>query len=113
MATRKSPWVWISVVAAGLVAGALGTIFTVLGLEEADRLASVVGVFATLGGLVVSVYGVVLARRQGNPQRNPPSSAAPSPKPPEGPFTAQGERSVAVRDNSGVIQTGDGSTAQR
>ncbi|WP_188193297.1 hypothetical protein [Nonomuraea sp. SYSU D8015] len=63
MATRKSPWLWISLLAGGLVAGALGVIFIVLDLEQADQLAGVVGVFVALAGLGISVYGVVLARR--------------------------------------------------
>ncbi|MDP4505791.1 hypothetical protein [Nonomuraea turcica] len=63
MVTRKSPWLWISLLVGGLVAGALGVIFIVLDLEQADQLASVVGVFVALAGLGISVYGVVLARR--------------------------------------------------
>ncbi|WP_219465805.1 hypothetical protein, partial [Nonomuraea rhizosphaerae] len=79
MATRKSPWMWISLVAGGLAAGALGVIFVVLDLARADQLASVVGVFVALAGLVVSVYGVMLARRgEGSrPAAAPPSDAGP------------------------------------
>lgn len=112
MVVGRKRWVWISLMAAGGLVGALGVVFVVLGLDRADQLASVVGVFVGLAGLGVSVYGVVLARRTGSP--DPPSSAA-APAPAAGGETiiATGERSVAVRDNSGVIQTGDDSTAQR
>ncbi|GAA0821554.1 hypothetical protein GCM10009525_08560 [Streptosporangium amethystogenes subsp. fukuiense] len=43
---------------AGAVLGVLGAVFTVIGLEQADRLASVLGVFIGLAGLGVSVYGL-------------------------------------------------------
>jgi hypothetical protein len=106
MATRKSPWEWISLLAGGMVAGALGVIFIVLDLEQADQLASVVGVFVALAGLGISVYGIVLARRGEVPSTGS-SSAAAAPSPGTDAITASGERSVAVRDNSGMIQTGD------
>lgn len=43
---------------AGAVLGVLGAVFIVIGLEQADRLASVLGVFVGLAGLGVSVYGL-------------------------------------------------------
>ncbi|MGA4994714.1 hypothetical protein [Nonomuraea bangladeshensis] len=110
MATRKSPWQWISLLAGGLLAGALGVIFIMLDLEQADQLASVVGVFITLIGLGVSVYGVVLARRGEASSPATPVATAPSASDADA-STAQGERSVAARVNSGVIQTGDHSQA--
>jgi hypothetical protein len=76
MVRRKSPWAWILPVAGGLVAGALGVTFIVLDLEEADQLASVVGVFVALAGLGVSVHGVMPARRGETRSRpSPPASA--------------------------------------
>ncbi|MBT2235778.1 hypothetical protein [Nonomuraea sp. NEAU-A123] len=105
MVTRKSPWPWISLLVGGLIAGALGVIFIVLDLEQADQLASVVGVFVALAGLSISIYGVVLARR--GEDSSPDSSPATAPPSSAGTITASGEGSVAVRDNSGVIQTGD------
>ncbi|MEU6722419.1 hypothetical protein ABZ917_01760 [Nonomuraea wenchangensis] len=74
MVTRKSPRLWISLLAGGLVAGALGVIFIVLDLERADQLTSVIGVFVALAGLGISVYGVVLAR--GGEASSPVSSSA-------------------------------------
>ncbi|MEU1729376.1 hypothetical protein [Nonomuraea sp. NPDC005692] len=105
MATRISPWLWISLLAGGVLAGALGVIFIVLDLEQADQLASVVGVFVALAGLSISVYGVVLSRRGDVPSTG--SSPAAAPPLGAGTITASGQRSVAVRDNSGVIQTGN------
>lgn len=107
MATRKSTWGWISLTVGGLVVGALGTIFIVLDLEQADQLASVVGVFVALAGLGISVYGVVLARRSSSPA----SSQATAPRSDIDAITEREERSVAVRDNFGVIQTGDAGRA--
>ncbi|GAA3134364.1 hypothetical protein [Nonomuraea salmonea] len=60
------------------------------GLDEADKLAGVIGAFVGLAGLGVSVYGVV----RGDP--------------PTGPGPGSGPGSVVVKgDNSGVITTGD------
>ncbi|MET8869252.1 hypothetical protein ABZW11_40520 [Nonomuraea sp. NPDC004580] len=56
------------------------------GLDEADKLAGVIGAFVGLAGLGVSVYGMV----RGDPPAGP------------------GPGSVVVKgDNSGVIATGD------
>ena len=96
MVKRRSLWVWLSLVAGGLVAVALGVTFIVLGLEEADRLASVVGVFFALAGLGVSVYGVMPARR------GPTQSQAPPPSPAGDDLTTGGDRSAAP------LQAGDG-----
>ncbi|MFE2867855.1 hypothetical protein [Embleya sp. NPDC059259] len=52
-----------ALVVAGLGAVGLGVFFAVAGLEDADKLASVIGVFVGLVGLGLSVYGIVLARR--------------------------------------------------
>jgi hypothetical protein len=89
----------------------VGVTFIVLGLEQADQLASVVGVLVGLAGLGVSVYGVVLARPA------PPSEAPPAKVDTSvllrNIISSQGKRSVVVTDNSGVIQTGDDSTAHK
>ena len=55
---------WLAGVAAGLVACALGVVLLVqAGLENADRWASVVGMFLNLVGVVVTWWSVVQARR--------------------------------------------------
>jgi hypothetical protein len=59
-----------ALVVAGLAAVGLGVFFAVAGLDDADKLASVIGVFVGLVGLGLSVYGIVLARR-------PPPSPGP------------------------------------
>jgi hypothetical protein len=89
MVKRRSPWVWLSLVAGGLMAGALGVTFIVLGLEEADQLAGVVGVFVAVAGLGVSVYGVMPARR------GETRSQAPSPSSAGDDLSADGGRSAA------------------
>ncbi|MFJ8747494.1 hypothetical protein ACIRL2_50230 [Embleya sp. NPDC127516] len=52
-----------ALVVAGLGVVGLGVFFAVAGLDDADKLASVIGVFVGLVGLGLSVYGIVLARR--------------------------------------------------
>ncbi len=52
-----------ALVIAGLAVVGLGTFFAVTGLDNADKLASVIGVFVGLAGLGLSVYGIVLGRR--------------------------------------------------
>lgn len=59
--------------AGGLAAVGLGVYFAVVGLDEADKLAGVLGLFIAMAGLVLSVYGVVLARRTSG--GSPPSPA--------------------------------------
>lgn len=54
---------WTSAAVGGAALLALGVYFVVLGLDRADKLASVVGAFAALIGLVVSVYAVAVTRR--------------------------------------------------
>jgi hypothetical protein len=54
---------WASgVVAVGVAAG-LGVYFWVVGLDKADKSASVAGAFVGLAALVVSIYGVVREHR--------------------------------------------------
>ncbi|MEV6860091.1 hypothetical protein AB0M44_03655 [Streptosporangium subroseum] len=104
MAEHKSPWIWISLVVGGLVAGAVGAVLIMLDLEQADQLASVVGVFIAMAGLSVSVYGVLPARRD---IANATSSQATASLPVEGAVTAQGKQSVAVPDNAVVTRARD------
>jgi Co/Zn/Cd efflux system component len=55
--------VWAASIIGGLALIGLRVFFVVNGLDRASKLASVIGVFVGLLGLVVSVYGVALARR--------------------------------------------------
>lgn len=64
-------------VGSGLALGGLGAFFTTTGLDRADKVASVIGTFATLIGLGLSVYGVVLARRSSMPKT---PGSVPSPR---------------------------------
>ncbi|MFI6230711.1 hypothetical protein ACIBCR_25760 [Micromonospora echinospora] len=55
---------WLAGAAVGLAVCALGVVLLVrAGLENADRWASVVGVFLNLAGVVVATYSAVQARR--------------------------------------------------
>ncbi|WP_283134420.1 hypothetical protein [Rhizohabitans arisaemae] len=60
---RHNPWMWGVMLGVGVVLGALGAAFVVLGLERADQLAGVIGMFVAAAGLAVSVYGLRSARR--------------------------------------------------
>ena len=62
--------VWIGgVVAVGALASLTAYLISV-GLDEADKVASVVGLFVALAGLVVSVLGL---RRESAPEDGPPA----------------------------------------
>lgn len=71
-----------------------------------------VGTGAGAGAVVAGVLVAWVSSLNGSSPA-PPPPAPPSPSPESGSVTASGERSVAVRDNSGVIVTGDGGTVQR
>lgn len=54
---------WVSAVLGGLALVGFGVFLGVANLDRADKLASVAGVFVGAVGLVLSGYGIVLARR--------------------------------------------------
>ncbi|MCD0453130.1 hypothetical protein LO762_28695 [Actinocorallia sp. API 0066] len=62
MTTSRVVWAGAAV-AGGLAVAGLGAWFVKLGLDDADKAASVMGAFVSLLGLVVSGWSVVLARR--------------------------------------------------
>lgn len=67
MTGRALAWLGCLVALGGVLT--LCALFAIMGLDEASELAGVVTVFATLAGLGVSVYGLVLARRSTSPSR--------------------------------------------
>lgn len=60
--TMRGKW-WLGGVAGGVVSAGVGTLFLRAGLEDADRWASVFGVFLNLAGLAAAVYSAVWTRR--------------------------------------------------
>lgn len=54
---------WCGLGVAVTAAVALAVVFVIVGLHEADRLASVVGAFIGLAGLVVAVFGLATSGR--------------------------------------------------
>jgi hypothetical protein len=60
---RRRRVVWLGGTLAGIVATAFGIVLVRLGLDRADQLASVAGVFLALAGLVVAVLGLVRTSR--------------------------------------------------
>ncbi|WP_433187841.1 hypothetical protein [Actinoallomurus sp. CA-150999] len=101
MTGRVLKWGGGLIAVAALVA--LGAYFVAVGLDKADKLASVIGVFVAVVGLAVSVYGMAADRRAaGGGQATGGGQAA-------GQATASGERSIAIGgDNTGIASTGDG-----
>lgn len=61
MRARVPVWGGAGVAVAALVG--LGVYFATVGLDEADKLASVIGVFVAVAGLGVAVYGLIAERR--------------------------------------------------
>ncbi|MCK2221683.1 hypothetical protein MF672_048945 [Actinomadura sp. ATCC 31491] len=98
MRKRRLVWTGAAVTVAALAG--LGVYFARVGLDAADKLSSVIGVFAALIGLALAGYGALPARAA-RAAGEAAEDEAPS-------VTASGTRSVAVGgDNSGVISTGD------
>ncbi|MFB9832784.1 hypothetical protein [Actinoallomurus acaciae] len=69
-----------------------------MGLDKADKWASVIGVFVTLAAFGVSLYDLLSRRRSDS-------------KPASAQVTPSGQQSMSVDDgNSGISSTGDGAT---
>lgn len=81
----------------GLAGVGLGMFLLKAGLDDADKWASVIGVFIGSAGLGISVYGVVLARR--SLQSGVDSTAVH--------VTSAGARSIAAQTIMGTVTTGD------
>ncbi|MER5644351.1 hypothetical protein [Streptosporangium sp. NPDC002524] len=90
MSRRALAWSGAAVALMALVA--LGWYFIAVGLDRADKLASVLGAFVGLLGLGLAVYGAVSSR---------PEDTAPEP----GPGGFHNEISGTVHGN--VVQAGD------
>jgi hypothetical protein len=101
--TRTSwrPVVLVAVSLLGIGATGLGVMFTWQGLERADQLASVIGVFVGLAGLAVAGYSAWLARATLRVAEH----AMPAPPPVEGPDTAGRQtQNITARASGSVAQ---------
>jgi drug/metabolite transporter (DMT)-like permease len=67
----------VGVVVGGVTLIGLGVLFVVAGLDKADKIASILGAFIGLVGLVLAGYGVVLARRALPERSSQPRAAEP------------------------------------
>ncbi|QYC39251.1 hypothetical protein Nocox_08130 [Nonomuraea coxensis DSM 45129] len=102
---------WIGAAVAVAALTGLGAHFARVGLDEADKLSSVIGGFAGLAGLALAAYGLLPAQPGNRPARGPGRGPEKSPGAASPGATASGPRSVAVAgDNSGAITTGDDAT---
>ncbi|WFE93556.1 MULTISPECIES: hypothetical protein [Micromonospora] len=69
-------WNWVRVlggVGVGVVLGGLAVFLVVAGLDDADKYASVIGLFVGIAALSATVWGIV----SGRPAPGPPSPQAP------------------------------------
>ncbi|MEU8363452.1 hypothetical protein AB0C27_46290 [Nonomuraea sp. NPDC048882] len=113
---RKRVLVWGGAVVAVAAVAALAVYLARVGLDDADKLASVIGLFVALAGLGISIRGLTGGRPTDDPAPPVPDGAAPGQNvsAPEPGVSASGSRSVAIGgDNSGIISTGDGTTNVR
>lgn len=77
----------------------LGVYLTRVGLEDADKLASVLGLFVALAGLGVAVYGVIADRKSSSDEHDDQDTSTP------------GESSITVDgDNNGIVSDGEGAS---
>ncbi|MFF0526696.1 hypothetical protein ACFYTC_49110 [Actinomadura nitritigenes] len=95
--------VWVGAGVTALALMGLAVYFGVVGLDRADKWASVIGAFVAVIGLVLAVQGRLAGRGGGDGE----SDGAPAPGGP----VASGERSIAINgDNPGIASTGDDAT---
>lgn len=91
-------WVVTAVVGAALVG--LGAFFTTVGLDRADKFASVLGAFVGVVGLGLAAFGVSATRRapdQPQPDAHPDDAASAGPAPtPGGPSVVNSEVAGSV-----------------
>lgn len=103
MTGRTRVWIGAGIALAVLVG--LAAYLVSVGLDKADKWASVIGVFVALIGLGMALTG---GRDAGGHDDNGADGGGQ--KPPGG-AVASGERSVAISgDNPGIVSTGDDST---
>ncbi|MEV4752593.1 hypothetical protein AB0K21_40090 [Streptosporangium sp. NPDC049248] len=94
MRGRVLVWAGAGIAVAALAG--LGVYLSRVKLDEADKLASVIGLFVAVAGLGVAVYGVVAGRKD---------SGGGTAEPDRPGVSASGERPV---DGGGIVSTGDG-----
>ncbi|MFF4617730.1 hypothetical protein [Nonomuraea jabiensis] len=71
--------IWAGVVVTVAAMAGLGVYFWRVGLDDADKLASVIGAFVALAGLGTAVYGLVTSPKQLEPQQGEPEVSASKP----------------------------------
>ncbi|MEV5411537.1 hypothetical protein AB0K60_22205 [Thermopolyspora sp. NPDC052614] len=102
---RGRMWIWVGATVTMAALTGLAVHLAWVGLDDADKLASVLSLFVGVAGLGVTIYGLVTDRKSGNGGHEAPS---PQDRPN---VTASGERSIAIGgDNTGIVSTGDDTT---
>ncbi|GAA2815186.1 hypothetical protein [Nonomuraea dietziae] len=92
---RRRALVWGGAVVAVAAFAGLGAYFAKVGLNEADKLASVIGLFVAAAGLGMTMFGLVVERKRRGGERDTP------------PAPASKEQSTGGHNN-GTIFSGDG-----
>lgn len=72
MSRRTAKWVGV-ILAAGSALG-MGSYFITIGLDKADKLASVAGAFIGLAGLILAIYGFARGGQSDLPAEQPPAA---------------------------------------
>ncbi len=95
---RGRVFMWGGAIVTLVALSALTVYFVHVGLDDADKLASVLGLFVAVAGLWASVYGLRTERQRRdarNGRHTPP---------------AQGRSIMISGDNNGIASTGDNTT---
>lgn len=67
MAGRARRWWAVATAAAAVALAGLVVFFIAVGVDQADKWSSTLGIFVAVAGLAVSAYGAVTARRRSEP----------------------------------------------
>lgn len=108
---------WSGAITAGAATAGLAVYLVVAGLDEADKVSSVIALFVGLAGLALTLYDIVLARRgtraPRTPEPRPATGTAPAPPASPAPRTrtqinapGQGGTVNAVQDGTMHIHHG-------
>jgi hypothetical protein len=108
---RRRVLVWAGAGIAVVAIAGLGVYLASVGLDDADKLASVIGLFVALAGLGVAGYGLIADRRSGSRSQVPQVSAQPN-QPPAKEGDSGQTSSARDRPVQRITASAPGATAQ-